>query len=144
MGVAPSVFESCVCQDSILEAGFTCEYVGVLTCARSAVTTSDLLGYFCPTFSQFLSSMISKVSLLRILRQKADALRAQESVYASLLTATEAVGIQTGSAAPPSPVLPPSATSTSKSGGSKLGGDARVVLASSVLILVGALHVVTL
>jgi hypothetical protein len=87
--------------------------------------------------------MISKVSPLGVLRQKADALRAQESAYDSSLTFTEAVGIQTGSAAAPSPVLPPSATSTSKSGGSKSAGDARVTLAS-VLIFLGALYVVTL
>jgi hypothetical protein len=67
LGLAPASIVKCLCQEPVLEAVFTCEYVGNVTCSRTAVTTSNMLGYgVCPTYSQFLSSMLSSVRCILV------------------------------------------------------------------------------
>jgi hypothetical protein len=62
LGLAPSSIASCACKEPLLEEAFTCLYVGNVTCLTTQIATSCLYGYnLCPAFSQFLSSMISKV-----------------------------------------------------------------------------------
>jgi hypothetical protein len=137
----PMSLSACICQESLLENAFTCEYVGAVTCQQSQFDTTNLLGAgVCSTFPQFFSSMTSKVYLtIQLLALITNRLVSQESAYYSSLTATGDVGVQSGTASAPGPNLPPSATSTSKTSGAsrRSGGDGRGSLVSTVVMLAG-------
>jgi hypothetical protein len=60
--IEPMSYSACICQESLLENAFTCEYVGAVTCQQSQIDTANLVGAgVCSTFPQFFSSMTSKV-----------------------------------------------------------------------------------